>query len=158
MPVENEISNYTMVLSVALDSCLHACGNDNNGRPPLLGGVYPQPALPAKNRLLDVYPLPRCRTMVKGQCIGGGAAGNVDEQVWRDCCRQLATINNNLCRCPVLSHKLVGMYKELGTAAHGQPMDEVFPGCRRDNMKCMVVASLLALCGVDIHIGIGGVC
>ncbi|EEE66800.1 hypothetical protein OsJ_23546 [Oryza sativa Japonica Group] len=82
--------------------------------------------------------------MVKGQCIGGGAAGNVDEQVWRDCCRQLATINNNLCRCPVLSHKLVGMYKELGTAAHGQPMDEgvvpkdPLPGCR---------AYLLRRCG-----------
>uniref|UniRef100_A0A0E0E944 Bifunctional inhibitor/plant lipid transfer protein/seed storage helical domain-containing protein n=1 Tax=Oryza meridionalis TaxID=40149 RepID=A0A0E0E944_9ORYZ len=68
----------------------------------------------------------------------------------------IATINNNLCRCPALSHLLVGMYKELCAVNDGKPMDEVFPGCQRDNVKC-VAASLLALCNVDIPIGISGV-
>ncbi|KAF0905493.1 hypothetical protein E2562_004458 [Oryza meyeriana var. granulata] len=100
-----------------------------------------------------MYPLPRCRALVKRQCVGGA----VDEQVRRDCCRQLASIDDSFCKCPALSHMLAGMYRELGAADHGHPMAEVFPGCRRGDMK-RAAASLPAFCNVDIPNGIGGVC
>lgn len=115
--------------------------------------VYTPGQLCTAGRGYPMYPLPRCRALAKRQCAGGA----VDEQVRQDCCRQLAAIDDSFCRCPALSHMLVGMYKELGAPAKGQPMDEVFPGCRRGDMK-RVAASLPAFCNVDIPIGIGGVC
>ncbi|KAF0909027.1 hypothetical protein E2562_030565 [Oryza meyeriana var. granulata] len=100
-----------------------------------------------------MYPLPRCRALVKRQCVGGA----VDEQVRRDCCRQLAAVNDGWCRCEALNHMLGGMYKELGAAEDGHPMAEVFHGCRRGDME-RAAASLPAFCNVDIPNGIGGVC
>uniref|UniRef100_A0A0D9WWU7 Bifunctional inhibitor/plant lipid transfer protein/seed storage helical domain-containing protein n=1 Tax=Leersia perrieri TaxID=77586 RepID=A0A0D9WWU7_9ORYZ len=100
-----------------------------------------------------VYPLPRCRALVKRQCVGGA----VDEQVRQDCCRQLAAVDDSFCRCPALSLMLVSMYKELGAPADGKPMDEVFRGCRRGDIK-RLAASLPVFCKIDIPIGVGGVC
>uniref|UniRef100_A0A0E0AHA1 Bifunctional inhibitor/plant lipid transfer protein/seed storage helical domain-containing protein n=1 Tax=Oryza glumipatula TaxID=40148 RepID=A0A0E0AHA1_9ORYZ len=96
------------------------------------GSVYPRPTLPAKNRLPDVAaPMLPDNSEAPARWLRRS-------------------------RCPALSHLLVGMYKELCAVTDGKPMDEVFPGCQRDNVKC-VAASLLALCNVDIPIGISGV-
>ncbi|XP_015694564.2 seed allergenic protein RAG2-like [Oryza brachyantha] len=103
------------------------------------------------------HPLPRCRALAKQQCLGRGAPGAVDAGVRRECCRQLAAVDDGWCRCEALRHMLRGVYRELGVADVGHPKAEVFPGCRREDIE-RAAASAPALCGVDIPNGAGGVC
>uniref|UniRef100_A0A0E0E950 Bifunctional inhibitor/plant lipid transfer protein/seed storage helical domain-containing protein n=1 Tax=Oryza meridionalis TaxID=40149 RepID=A0A0E0E950_9ORYZ len=104
-----------------------------------------------------MYSLPRCRALVKRQCVGHGAPGAVDEQLRQDCCRQLAAVDDSWCRCEALNHMVGGIYRELGATDVGHPMAEVFPGCRRGDLE-RAAASLPAFCNVDIPNGPGGVC
>uniref|UniRef100_A0A0E0AHA3 Bifunctional inhibitor/plant lipid transfer protein/seed storage helical domain-containing protein n=3 Tax=Oryza TaxID=4527 RepID=A0A0E0AHA3_9ORYZ len=106
-----------------------------------------------------MYSLPRCRAVVKRQCVGHGApaGGAVDEQLRQDCCRQLAAVDDSWCRCSALNHMVGGIYRELGATDVGHPMAEVFPGCRRGDLE-RAAASLPAFCNVDIPNGTGGVC
>ncbi|KAK1613900.1 hypothetical protein QYE76_019417 [Lolium multiflorum] len=46
-----------------------------------------------------VYPFPRCRALVKRQCVGA----LVTESLKEDCCRQLATVGDSWCTCPALN-------------------------------------------------------
>jgi hypothetical protein len=102
-----------------------------------------------------VYPFPRCRALVKRQCVGA----LVVESLREDCCRQLAAMGDDWCKCEALSWMRLGMYKELGVVdAKGMAATvEVFPGCRREVMD-RAVASLPGLCKLGIPVGTGGVC
>lgn len=97
-----------------------------------------------------MYALPRCRAMVKRQCLGGEVPGNVREE----CCRQLAAVTDSWCRCEALNRMRLSMYKELGV---GEGQAEVFPGCRREFMD-RAAASVPAVCKLFIPNGSDGVC
>lgn len=101
-----------------------------------------------------VYPFPRCRALVKSQCVGG----QVVESVQKDCCRQIAAISDEWCICAALGSMRGSMYKEFGVAlAEGKAtVAEVFPGCRTEVMD-RAVASLPGICNLDVPNG-GGVC
>ncbi|XP_047080074.1 alpha-amylase inhibitor BMAI-1-like [Lolium rigidum] len=100
-----------------------------------------------------VYPFPRCRALVKRQCVGA----QVDESLREDCCRQLAAVDE-WCTCPALDWMRTGMYKELGIAdADGTTDMELFPRCQKRVMD-RAVASLPAFCKQFIPVGSGGVC
>ncbi|KAM0886978.1 hypothetical protein ACQ4PT_029366 [Festuca glaucescens] len=74
-----------------------------------------------------VYPFPRCRALVKRQCVGA----LVTESLREDCCRQLAAVGDDWCTCPALNWMRLGMYKELGIAdVEGTAAMEVFPRCQ----------------------------
>ncbi|KAK1613902.1 hypothetical protein QYE76_019419 [Lolium multiflorum] len=101
-----------------------------------------------------VYPFPRCRALVKRQCVGA----LVTESLKDDCCRQLAAVGDDWCTCPALDWMRLGMYKELGIAdVEGTAAMEVFPRCQREVMDRTVV-SLPAVCKQSIPVGSGGVC
>ncbi|KAF2921954.1 hypothetical protein DAI22_07g073500 [Oryza sativa Japonica Group] len=70
-----------------------------------------------------MYSLPRCRAVVKRQCVGHAAPGGaVDEQLRQDCCRQLAAVDDSWCRCSALNH-MVGASRRSATWT--SPMGQV---------------------------------
>lgn len=108
-----------------------------------------------------VYPFPRCRALVKSQCLGAQAA---QSSVREDCCRQLAAIPDDFCKCPALGAMRDSMYKELGVVMKGEGVGdgtveaaEIFPGCRTEVMD-RAIASIPAFCNQGIPIGTDGVC
>ncbi|KAK1626031.1 hypothetical protein QYE76_000346 [Lolium multiflorum] len=122
---------WVLLLCMLVGTTMADAGSDNSGP-----WMWCKPGLG-----FPVYALPRCRAVVKLQCVGS----QVPAAVLRDCRQQLADITNDWCRCGALSSMLRTMYAELGASGRM----EVLPGCRKEVMK-LTAASVPGVCKVPI--------